>query len=233
MCFSATASFTAGAVLSVTGAATLHKASTPPQKVLASIPIIFAVQQITEGIMWISLTNPVHTQWILPSAYIFLAFAHFLWPFWVPMAMLMMETNTERRKKMRVLLLCGLAVSAYLGSRLLTQTPVAEIRGAHIFYGFGVSLEATRVCGVLYFIATIFPPFFSSIRRMWFLGASNFVSFVVSWFFFQDYIVSMWCFFAAFTSIAIYFILARLQHPVTVNKWAARRHDHELRIPQP
>ena len=58
MCFSAGASFSAGVVLSVIGVATIRIVKHPSQLLFACIPIIFAVQQISEGVLWKTLPDP-------------------------------------------------------------------------------------------------------------------------------------------------------------------------------
>lgn len=58
MCFSASASFGAGVVLSTIGIITFKKTEAKSQLVFASIPFIFAVQQISEGFLWLALANP-------------------------------------------------------------------------------------------------------------------------------------------------------------------------------
>ena len=60
MCFSATASFGASAVLGAIGIIAVAKAKTKPQRLFATIPLIFAVQQLTEGLLWLSLKNADH-----------------------------------------------------------------------------------------------------------------------------------------------------------------------------
>jgi hypothetical protein len=57
MCFSATASFGASVVLGTIGVATLTKVKERAQVPFAIIPIMFAVQQFTEGILWIGLSD--------------------------------------------------------------------------------------------------------------------------------------------------------------------------------
>jgi hypothetical protein len=57
MCFSATASFTAGAVLLGVGALTLRSALTSRQRHVlpfAAIPLLFAIQQLIEGVIWLT-----------------------------------------------------------------------------------------------------------------------------------------------------------------------------------
>ena len=54
MCFSATASFVAGTGLAVLGVATLRAARRRPEIPFAAIPLIFGLQQMVEGALWLS-----------------------------------------------------------------------------------------------------------------------------------------------------------------------------------
>ena len=58
MCFSAGASFGASALLGVAGAIAVTRATTIPQRLFASIPFVFSVQQLAERLLWLSLKNP-------------------------------------------------------------------------------------------------------------------------------------------------------------------------------
>ena len=99
MCFSASASFGAGIVLSAIGIASIKKSETKPQLFFASIPLFFAVQQITEGFLWLALSKPDYALLRWPATYIFLFFAQVVWPFWVPFAILMLEKEQKQKKK--------------------------------------------------------------------------------------------------------------------------------------
>jgi hypothetical protein len=48
MCFSATASFVSGSVLTIAGAISLSSAKKNNQKLFAAIPLIFGIQQLFE-----------------------------------------------------------------------------------------------------------------------------------------------------------------------------------------
>ena len=54
MCFSATASFSAGAVLLGLGTLTVKSAHRRRELPLAAIPLLFAIQQLTEGVIWLT-----------------------------------------------------------------------------------------------------------------------------------------------------------------------------------
>ena len=207
MCFSASASFGAGIVLSVIGVASIKKAQAPSQIFFASIPLIFAVQQITEGFVWISLSNPGYDFLQQVTTYIFLFFAQVVWPFWVPFAILKLERKKKQKRAEIILTGIGSLVSLYLAYCLLSFPVEASILGYHISYRQNYPAAIGHYCGFLYIIATIVPPFFSRIRRMWILGTAILISYIITTIFYTDYIVSVWCFFASIISIAVFAIL--------------------------
>lgn len=51
MCFSAAASFIAGTTLSAIGVATLRNTKTTSELPFAAIPLLFGLQQLTEGVV--------------------------------------------------------------------------------------------------------------------------------------------------------------------------------------
>ena len=54
MCFSATASFTAAVTLSALGAATLTQIRSRRELLLGSVPLLFSIQQFSEGLVWLT-----------------------------------------------------------------------------------------------------------------------------------------------------------------------------------
>jgi hypothetical protein len=212
MCFSASASFGAGVVLSVIGVASIKKAKDPAQIVFASIPLLFAMQQTTEGFLWLALTDPAFASLQQVATYNFLFFAQVVWPVWVPFAILKFELKERRRKAELFLVGIGLIVSLYLGYCLMTYHVEAKIIGYHIKYQQDYPSGIGRYCGLLYFIATIAPPFFSRVKRMWLLGMAILISYVITAILYTDYVLSVWCFFASILSIAVYAILHEPKH---------------------
>jgi hypothetical protein len=110
MCFSATASFSAGALLLGIGALTLTSARRPREMPFAAIPLLFAIQQLIEGVIWLTfryeapLLNAVMTH-----AYSF--FSHVLWPIYVPAAVLLMEPSEWRRRALLAFVAIGVMPS--------------------------------------------------------------------------------------------------------------------------
>jgi hypothetical protein len=79
--------------------------------------------------------------------------------------------------------------------------------GCHIDYVIGASKWLLVVTGLTYVVAIVVAPFFSSFRLTKWLAAFNVVSFFCTVFFFRQYLISVWCFFAAVQSIVVVLIL--------------------------
>ncbi len=218
MCFSSNASFGAGVVLSVIGVASIRKVQKPRQLLFASIPLIFAVQQVAEGVLWVTLPNPDDITTQKSSTYIFLFFAQILWPLWVPVAILLLEKNDTRKKVQKILIGAGVLVGFYLAYCLMSYHVQAKIIGYHIAYiqDYPASLRV-YVIG-LYALATVAPPFFSHIKRMWILGAAILIAYLITAVFYEHYILSVWCFFSSIISISVYAIMVEIsnsKHPLS------------------
>jgi hypothetical protein len=207
MCFSASASFGAGFVLAVIGVATIKKTQHPSQLLFASIPLIFGVQQIAEGILWLTLPNPdyVNTQKIF--TYVFLFFAQIVWPIWVPIAIMLLEKNATRKTMQKVFIGSGLIVGLYLGYCLLNFEVKAMIIGQHIKYSQSYPTSLRTFGIVLYAMATIAPAFFSHVKWMMLLGITILISYIVTMIFYEHYILSVWCFFSSIIGLSIYVVV--------------------------
>jgi uncharacterized protein DUF6629 len=203
MCFSAGASFGTGVVIGTIGVVTLRKIKEPQQVPFAIIPIMFAVQQLSEGMLWIGLSDPDPTSWRHLAVYIFLIFAQLIWPVWVPFSVLLMEKDKVRKRILWILMIMGLTISFYLLYCLFTYEVSAEIRSGHIHYKLNFPIALAWVSSVLYFIPTVVSLFISSVKRMPQLAAAILISFILTKIFFEDYLISVWCFFAAILSLII------------------------------
>jgi hypothetical protein len=207
MCFSAGASFTGGVIISAIGVATIIKVHKPSQIVFASIPLFFGFQQFVEGCMWLILQHPEYARFQNVFTYIFLIMAQVFWPIMIPLAVLHMEKNIKKIKVLRILLGFGALVSLYYALCLYYYHATPQINGYHILYTVDSPKILTFIAFVLYLITSITPLFISSIKRTHLLGILMSISCLVSIIFFTLYLTSVWCFFAAFISAVIFWIL--------------------------
>lgn len=211
MCFSATASFGASAILFIAGIAALNKVESKSQIPFAAIPIIFAFHQFTEGFVWLSLTHQEYNYWQEIPIIIFLLLAQVLWPFWVPFSFLLIEKGDKRKKILRILLGLGSIASIFLAYRLLFHPVTAVINPFHIRYTINFPFKILNILvGITYFIVSIVPPFLAGGKRMISLGLLNLISFIITIVFFENYVISVWCFFAALISFEVYLVMKNL-----------------------
>jgi len=102
MCFSASASFIAGASLSAIGVAALKQTKTKSERPLAMIPLLFGIQQLTEGVIWLTFR---HHAPLLKEAmtFVYSAFSHAFWPIYIPFAIGVLEAVRWRKRTLFVL----------------------------------------------------------------------------------------------------------------------------------
>ena len=133
MCFSASASFIAGASLSAVGGTTLIKAKRKAEIPFAMIPLLFGIQQITEGIIW--LTFRLDASLLkMTMTFVYSLFSHVLWPIFMPFSIALLETVPWRKKIISALQLTGIAVGLYLLYFILKFPVTAEVLDKHIVY---------------------------------------------------------------------------------------------------
>lgn len=220
MCFSAGASFGASAVLGVIGAVAITKAKTTPQRLFATIPFVFAVQQFSEGMLWLSIKNPGFEAGQSFFTYTFLVFAMMVWPVWIPFTIGRLEKVAKKRRIMNILLSIGVVVFIGIGCVLYLYPVQVAATHHHLHYRFGFPAAVKNfiwLFNLLYFIATILTPFISGIKRMKWLGIIFLASYLFAVIFYKGFVVSVWCYFAAILSFVVLWILASLRKPMTKN----------------
>jgi len=208
MCFSAEASFAGGVIISAIGIITVRKVHKPSQILFGSIPLFFGFQQITEGMLWVTLPLTDYSGLQHISTYIFLIMAQVIWPVMIPLSVLFMEESKKKRKLLYILLSVGAALSVYYLFCLISFKVSPIIQGYHIFYDNEFPKSLSYVSFFFYLVATITPLFISSIKRTHMLGILMTLSCLITGIFFTQFLLSVWCFFAALISGVIYWILS-------------------------
>lgn len=201
MCFSASASFIAGTSLSAIGVATLKRTAATTERPFAMIPLLFGMQQLTEGVIWLTFRHdaPVLKQ---AMTYLYSGFSHVLWPMYVPFAVGLLEAARWRKKVIFAFEIAGVAVGLYLLYFLVTRPVVAEVMGRHIVY-MSPHFYLIPVM-VFYLAATCVSCFFSSHGFVKLFGVLALLSFIAAYLVYVMALVSIWCFFAAILSLLIY-----------------------------
>jgi hypothetical protein len=90
---------------------------------------------------------------------------------------------------------------------LVTFYVKANIIGQHISYQQDYPTVFNKYSGLLYIFATVLPPYFSSVKKVWILSVAIFISYIITTILYDDYIVSVWCFFASIISMLILWMM--------------------------
>lgn len=212
MCFSAEVSFGASAIISTVGIIAIKKSNNKEELFFAMIPLMFGIQQLFEGWLWLAVQNEQYNALEGLATYGFLIFAQMIWPVWVPLSIYFMEKNKRRKRLISVSLTAGIFLAILLGYRLIFYDVSAHIDQQHIFYKVGHFQSTNWWSGIFYMLPAVFPFVFSSNRHVNYLGILMLLFFVVSKIFYLNYMISVWCLFAAILSMYIFFILKKQEN---------------------
>ena len=212
MCFSATASFTASAVLLPAGTLALRRAYTTDRRYLAlcALPFLFGVQQLVEGFVWTygarGASSLVGT---FSLGYMF--FAWLAWPVWVPFATFFIEP--ARRKPIYL-------VFAIAGGMLgaLQYVPYFAHEGWLVttFLGRAIRYGGTELLDVvigrnftyaIYLAIIIAPLLIATDRQVRVFGALVLLVFLTTYFFFTFAYISVFCFGGAIMSLYLVYMI--------------------------
>lgn len=210
MCFGPVASFAASGVLASLGTVVIRNVRAKKEIWFAAFPMLFALQQFIEGLLWLAIQNGKPEALQRGLAFAYLLFAYSLWPVLCPISVYAIEYDQKRRKFLWLLILLGIVTSAYL-LLSITLSPIhAYALSCQIRYETYVG-RVYLFTGV-YMAATILPYFFSSHRAILIFGAPNLVFCIIAYYFHNTFFTSVWCFFAAILSLTLYFFLRKLHH---------------------
>lgn len=200
ICFSANASIGTGIALVALGAITIRRSGKMSEVPYAAIPMVFGAQQLVEGGLWLGLPAQTLTTHVLAITY--LLFSNVLWPIYVPAAVWLIEPDASRRRGILLPMAAGAAVSLFFLAAMIANPVSASIKGAHI--GYHLPHPHHEIAFAVYAVATCIAPLLSSHRMVRLFGVAIFVSMIAAYFIYSMWFASVWCFFAALTSVAVF-----------------------------
>lgn len=216
MCFSAPVSFISSGVLATIGIGS-RKIASKRNQLIATVPLIFGIQQAIEGILWL-VDKPSTAANVI--AYAFLFFAYLWWPTYIPIGVYLHEEKASRRSALVPFIMLGMFISSYLLFALLRLPLDVSVVGHHIYYHIEVPL--TTIGAVLYVLVTAGSFFASSDRFFQFFGLLVVVSAVLAYWIESTTFTSVWCFFAALLS-AISFVYLWIHREQPGKIWKTKK----------
>ena len=224
MCFSASVSYSAAAVLVSTGVYAVQQARRlhPPYWMLwALVPVFFGLQQAFEGRVWQEL-DAGDASAAVPYALGFHFFSHFLWLWWLPLCSYLVEPGqTSKIGKLRKRVIGGCAIFGAFAGTLVYSEMIFHpewmsvvVREQSITYDFSfpyrspIHLPITPAA--LYALTILVPLLFSSHRLIRIFGVLVILSMMLASETYSYAYVSVWCFFAAVLSLYIVYMIRHL-----------------------
>ena len=218
MCFSASVSYSAAAVLVTTGLYAVQQARRlqPPYWMLwALIPVFFGIQQAFEGWVWKEL-DAGNASAAVPFALGFHFFSHFLWLWWLPLCSYLVEHGKIRKRVFGGCVTFGAFAGTLVYSVMLfhPEWMSVAVREHSIHYNFSVpyrsSIHIPITPAALYALTILVPLLFSSHRRIRIFGGLVLLSVVLAAEAYSYAYVSVWCFFAAVLSLYLVYMIRQL-----------------------
>ena len=201
MCFSAAANFTGSGLLGAIGAITLTKVKHRRELLFASLPVLFAVHQFTEGFVWLGLDGVLSPQVTHDMGAAFMLYAQGLLPFLLPLSVMLFEPDMKSRRRMIPFLVIGTLTALYILWALIAYPTQIYVKANSIVY---INAGTNNIfVAILYVVATCGSLLLSKIKDMVIFGIANVVILVVVMELKRYAFTSLWCAYAAVASAII------------------------------
>lgn len=204
-----TADIVAGSALVPVAAVSLAHVRHAREIPLAGLPAVFAVHQFIESLVWAHAEGRVSAGVAHAAALAYVAIALPLLPTLFPSALLLVEPAGRRRRAVPFLLI-GLVVSARLGYAMSTH-PLQVTVHPHAI-GYGIGLQDGLWWAVLYIVAVVGAALLSGYRTIIAFGVANLVGLTVVGLVYAEAFASLWCVYAAVTSVLVAAHMVRRRH---------------------
>jgi hypothetical protein len=201
VCFSPEADFTAGAVVAGVGVETLRRARAPRELIVAALPLLFGIHQLTEGFVWLGLRGQVSSGVGAVAKQAYIVYAHAVLPAIVPLGFTLLEPDPRRSRWMWPLVCVGLLLGAYLLWQV-TAFPVGASQEAHCI-DYTTHTPNDVLIGALYVAVTCGPALISSRRYLRWFGVVSLAGVIATALVRADELTSLWCLYAAVVSLLI------------------------------
>lgn len=210
MCLSAQASFTVAASLGIIGAYALAT-SKKEYRFLALTPVLFGLQQASEGFVWLGIAQHVSTNILTLATYVFCFFAGVFWPAWSVFIIASLEQNPTRQRIFSIAQQISFIFAGIMLGGMFYFGMHALVVDGHLAYAQQLNDFLFFIFLSFYCLLGVGAFFISSIRSINYFGALWIALCILSLSKFYNTFASMWCFFAAISSAFIVVIIKLLE----------------------
>jgi len=216
MCFSETVSLVAGAGLLVGGGYAGYKAWRVNKRYLpvSMMPVFAGLQQLSEGFVWSGMTGGDHNL-VLGSTLIYIFFTWFMWPFWIPLSVFVLEPRESRRKYLFLFFAAvglGFGLILYVPHLLKPEWIDVTINRDSLAYEGTMLLDfmmPRMLTNGIYLALIILPPLMSRYRHMKYFGLTLIAVTLVDYLFLRYAYISFFCLLAGLATVQLIYIISR------------------------
>jgi len=196
------ANFSLAGMLLVIGVLTLKKVSRPAELVFASLPLLFGLHQFTQGFVWLGLYHMISPTALHIASMLFVFYAQAILPFWVPLAIRLLEPRSPRRQLISALVVVGGLLMAYVAWGLLRQPTQVFISHDSLVY---LNPHTRHVWVALIYISTTCGSLILSRSvAIQLFGWLNLLGLLLVYLIANYAFTALWCLYAALVSVVLY-----------------------------
>jgi hypothetical protein len=195
--------FTLSGAIAVVGILTLRKVSTPNEVIFASLPLLFAIHQFTEGFVWLGVNHLIEPRALELAVGIFIFYAQGLLQFLVPLAIWLLEPAGIRKNIIGLLMIIGASLTGYTVWALSIEPTSVILQNNSLSYLN--TLTDNKWAAMVYILTTCGSLILSSGISIQLFGWLNFFGLIAVYLFKPSAFTSIWCFYAAVISVLLYF----------------------------
>ncbi|MFZ1863430.1 MAG: DUF6629 family protein, partial [Polyangiales bacterium] len=185
------ANFTFSGVIAVVGILTLTKVSKPKEVLFASLPMLFALHQFTQGIVWLGLYELTSPGTLHVAETVFVFYAQAALPFLVPLAIWLQEPKSTQRNLIAILVIFGGLLMLYVTWGLSVEPTTVSIEHHTLVYS-NPSTSHLRIA-LAYILTTCGPLLLSRSAAIQLFGWLNVLGLVAVYMIAQYAFTSLWC----------------------------------------
>jgi hypothetical protein len=171
--------------------------------------------------LWLALNNNSVSHQIT-YALVFLFFSHFLWPFWMTLTAIIVETRPLFKKVLIGLGIMGFFYGTFLYVPLFFQENWLSVTILNQSIRYQIQVLSSGVISpyvgiFLYVVVSLLGLFLSINKWLNYLGLMLLAAFIVTEFFFDYAFISVWCFFAALISLYLMYFFSTEKFTPQIN----------------
>ncbi|MFA6191305.1 MAG: DUF6629 family protein [Sulfurimonas sp.] len=194
--------FTFSIVIGIVGIMTLRKVSTPHEVVFASLPLLFAMHEFTQGFVWLGVYGLIEARALEIAESIYIFYAQGLLQFIIPLAIWLIEPKGLRKNLIAILMIMGALLSIYTMWGLSVQPTTVSLQDGLLYY-VNPTTDHHWVA-IIYIFTTCGSLILSKNISIQLFGWLNLLGINLVYWLKPYALTSLWCLYAAVVSTVLY-----------------------------